>query len=150
LNELGLLKTVLAKVANEGHVDGIDFYKNKSRSYSYCECLSRNLLQRNHFNWALSVIDFAITLYGNLAQLHSQKSAVLDGLGRTELAIASMEKAMELAPGNPVIKHRAGLLLAKHGAIEKAIKIIEDALILDPNNFPNKNLLSFLLNKRGI
>ena len=149
LNEVGLLKDILTQLANVGHVDGIDFYKKKKNSSTYLLALSRELLKKKHARWALSVADFAVIINQNSTLIHFQRSAALEHFDRMDEAVAAVKRAMELAPENPHLKHRAGLLLRKLGAIEEAIAIIQEALVLAPKSFPNQNLLRDLLDKRN-
>ncbi len=65
--------------------------------------------------------------------------------GRADLAtqaIESYKKALELAPGSPVIKERLAEIYAKSQHLREAVEQAEGALKLDPNNVDAHKLLA--------
>ena len=147
LAEVGLIKDVAIKIANECSVDGINFLENKRLSKSYFRFLSYSLLKKNHVKWALSAIDSAIQIDTKDAGLHRRRSIILDKLARFDEAIISIKEAIKLEPNSSPHLVNLSNLLNKSGMIDEAIEASKKSITLDPKN-PNHQLnLSNLLNK---
>ena len=113
LSEIGLIKDLVIKIANENSVEGVDFFQNKRHSKTYFDYLSHNLLKRNHNKWSLSAIESAIQIDGKVAVFHRNKSTVLDRLDRVDEAIAAIRVANALDPSNAHLQYLLSCLLNK-------------------------------------
>ena len=100
LAQVGILKELAIKVANENSIDNIDFRGRKALSKSYLQCISYHLLRRNKLKSALFTIDSAIQIDQNIPAFHWHKSTVLAKLGRSKEAIDSINNALSLDPSN--------------------------------------------------
>lgn len=80
--------------------------------------------------------------YFSIAHLDEQQFELT---GRNELAIESIEfykKALDLAPGSPVIMERLAEIYAKSQRTREAIQQAQEALKLDPDNLAAHRLLA--------
>ena len=100
LAEVGLIKDVAIKIANENNVEGIDFLRSKKTSKSYLHSLSYNLAKRNKLKYALLAIDMAIKKDERIAEFYRLKSLILERMGQLEAAIAAINFAMSLEPNH--------------------------------------------------
>jgi Flp pilus assembly protein TadD len=65
-----------------------------------------------------------------------------------EKALAEMEEAQRLAPDDPVIAEHLGDVYAKSNLVDKALRMYELALKLDPKKADLKEKIKKLQNKK--
>lgn len=87
---------------------------------------------------ALKESDIATTISPNNITFYKNKTKMYYTLSQIDQSfiartIDSLNKASELAPTDPKIKYNLSLLYSKNNEIEKAVKIMEDAVALKPD-----------------
>jgi serine/threonine-protein kinase len=103
------------------------------------------------FDWhkSASKLDRAIELNPNLAWAYELCGWLLNGLGRSEEAIAKDKKAIELDPLNPFFQIALSFFLYFAGRYDDAMAQAKSTLELDPNSALAHNLLGRSLFSKG-
>jgi TolB-like protein/Tfp pilus assembly protein PilF len=103
------------------------------------------------FDWQKSAneLDRAIQLNPNLAWAYEGSGWLLNGLGRSDEAIAEDKKAIELDPLNPFFQVALSFFLYFAGRYDDTITQARRALELDPNSTLTHNLLGRCLLWKG-
>ena len=91
---------------------------------------------RGQFAEALALYDGVIRLNPNIAQVHSNRGAVLAVLGRFDEALGSYDRAIKLKSDNSDDYYNRGIVLAKLGRLEDAIRNYDRAIKLNPDSMP--------------
>jgi len=118
LDEIGVIKTFLIKIALHNSFEEINFSVCRKKSKTYLMTLSDNLSKRKHLKLALDCINLAINIDNNNSLFFYKKALILDSLGMCKEAIHSLELAILI---NPEISYYVDKL---HG-IQKSL-IIND------------------------
>jgi adenylate cyclase len=95
-----------------------------------------NIDKNVRWNWKSSESEFkkAVALNPNFAEAHATYSNLLMIVGQLDEAIAQGEIARKLDPLNPLCISLYGITLYFSYKYEDAIKVLQDALNMDPNN----------------
>jgi tetratricopeptide (TPR) repeat protein len=96
-----------------------------------------------------SVLDMPAQTPAGRADVYTRLGEVYRRKGDLTNAIASLQQARALLPGNPVILHTLALSLDGAGRRTEAAKAYEAALKADPNNAVSLNNLAFLMADTG-
>lgn len=147
LEDIGLLKELIIKIANGDDVDGINLSERKRFSQKYLRTLCEHLLIKNHPKWALSAIESAIRIVGKEAETLRLKSAVLERLGRVDEAIDSLKESLYLNPNKVYLFGHLSSLLVEENSLEDALSVIESAIVMDGKNAGFHRLKSSILAK---
>ena len=83
------------------------------------------------------------------ADAHNVLGVTLQALGRSEEAIASLKRAVELAPQAASIHANLGEILRQQGNTQEAAEALEQAVKLDPDNGQAHNNLGITYFERG-
>ncbi len=89
-----------------------------------------------HFNWrrAGEALEHAIAITPSLARAHAHYAWYLSILGRDDEAIASMQRARELDPLDPVWAAWEGWIHLDAGAFAEAAADAAEGTVIDPNH----------------
>jgi len=89
--------------------------------------LARVRLDRTEFDGALEAADRAVELDGQSSDGLHQRGRALDGLNRGDEAVATLEQARTISPGNGYIANTLGYLLLRRGRPQDAVPHLEAA-----------------------
>lgn len=150
LYEVGLIKDLAIKLANDEISENINFFSNKKKSKSYLKHLSDRLLAKNKYRLALSIINSAIQIDGVNPDFYHHKSKILNNLGDLEGAVIAIEKAISLQPNDPHrLFHLSNLLYLKKD-YDNALKVAEQALMFTQKSPHLFGLISLLQREKGL
>ena len=99
-------------------------------------------LASEQYRWLQSKDPKSVETYSALGDMYQLQ-------GATQNALASYEKARDLAPKDPNILNRLAILESNSGMAQQAIATLNQQLALDPNNAAAMNNLAFNLAETG-
>lgn len=130
--DLDIVKSVSLDVLQNGDISALKIRQEKQKSKAYLFSFSSFLLRRNKLQWALSVIDKAISLEKSIGKFHYQRSLILIRLNRQSEALESIKMAVDVDPKHPYAWAHYATLLADNCCYEEARKAIEKSILLNP------------------
>lgn len=102
-----------------------------------------------HHDVGIRIIEDAKQLAPKNAGIHSQRSILLDRLGRISEAVEAAREASHLQSDNPHTHAHCANLLAKYGSIDEALLYIDRALEIAPLHANFHSQKSIWLGKKG-
>ena len=91
-------------------------------------------IARQNYPAAIALLDSAITVNPNLANLYRIKGEILEQNGQIDAAIASFEKFLQYRSNRPEVFHRLAQLHQKQGRYEQASLYLKRTLQLQPDS----------------
>jgi tetratricopeptide (TPR) repeat protein len=149
LSEVGIIKELLIKIAQDNNVDGIDLLARKKQSKYYLQNISINLFKKNHLNWSLSAIDSALKIDSKMASFYRHKSDILNKMRRVDDAIVCISEAIAIEPNNAHLLGHLSNIYLQNNRMEDALSVIDSALKVDPTIVGLYRQKSGILDKIG-
>lgn len=134
------------EVGVKNYMKAIELYPD--RSHVYLRALGNDYCKHGDFEAAVLVCQQSLIINSQQSGTYISLGKALFGLNKTEEAIASYQKAIELNPKQPFGVYKTlGEALAERGKIEQAIAAYQAAVQLKPNNLNLRHCLEKLIER---
>jgi tetratricopeptide (TPR) repeat protein len=111
--------------------------------------LGENYQQQNRYHMAVDSYRQALEQAPDAAALYGSLARAQRSLGDLEAALANLERARKLEPGNATIHHDMGICLFRDDDLQPALKAFTEAVRLNPGNALSRVYLGLVLALTG-
>lgn len=107
-------------------------------------------INAKQYNKALTIIDNALTIWPEEGDFHSRRGSILEMLGRSDEAFASMKKAITYSQKNSAaLNYVAYSMAEKNENLDQALEYAQQAIALEPKNGHIMDTLAWVQYKLG-